>query len=182
MAVLVGAASSNFSMTKTHADQLPPGIRLRSNLKPGDVGYVTWLHGVLYAEEFGWDHTFEAYVAEPLAAFAKSHTERERLWLVEHEGNVAGSIAIVEASREQAQLRWFLLHPDLRGRGIGRILMEEAISFCRDKDYSQIFLWTVSALTSAAKLYQAVGFQMTEQAAHELWGAAVTEQRYELNL
>ena len=169
-------------MAGTHIDQLPPGVELRTNLKPGDIGHVTLLHGVLYAEEFGWDHTFEAYVAEPLGAFAKSHTDRERIWIVDRDGKVAGSIAIVEASTEQAQLRWFLLHPDLRGLGVGRMMMEEAISFSRDKDYSQIFLWTVSALTAAAKLYQLFGFQVTKQQTHEAWGTIVTEQRYDLNL
>ena len=141
----------------------------------------TWLHGVLYANEYGWDHTFEAYVAGPLADFAKSHTARERIWIVEKDATVAGSIGIVAASTEQAQLRWFLLHPDLRGRGIGRTLMEEAIRFSKANGYAMIFLWTASALTAAAKIYESFGFHITEETTHELWGATVTEQRYELN-
>jgi ribosomal protein S18 acetylase RimI-like enzyme len=153
-----------------------------NDLKPGDIGYLTWLHGVLYASEYGWDHTFEAYVAGPLADFAKSHTDRERIWIVEKNNVVAGSIAIVEASTEQAQFRWFLLHPDLRGQGIGRMLMEEAISFSRASGYSIIFLWTTSDLVAAAKLYESFGFHITEEITHDAWGAAVTEQRYELNL
>jgi len=142
---------------------------------------VTWLHGVLYAQECGWDHTFEAYVAGPLAEFAKSHTDRERIWMVEKDGIVAGSIAIVQASIEQAQLRWFLLHPDLRGQRIGHKLMEEALSFSKAHGYSMVFLWTASVLTAAARLYESFGFRMTEETTHVLWGATVTEQRYELN-
>lgn len=98
-------------------------------LRPGDIGYVTNLHGVLYSAEHGWDHTFEAYVAGPLAEFARSHNDRERIWIVEKSGIVAGSIAIVEASRDEAQLRWFLVHPELRGHRIGRILMEKQSAF-----------------------------------------------------
>jgi GNAT superfamily N-acetyltransferase len=143
---------------------------------------VIYLHGTLYAEEYGWDYTFEAYVAGPLVEFAQSQNERERIWIVEQAGRVAGSIAIVEASPEQAQLRWFLLHPGLRGHGIGRILIEEAIRFCRARGYASVFLWTVSALTVAAKLYQSVGFRLTEEMTGELWGAMVTEQRYDLTL
>lgn len=169
-------------MTLNDNLQLPPGVQIRSELKPGDVGYLTWLHGVLYANEFGWDYTFEAYVAGPLAEFAKSHTDRERIWIVDNDRTVAGSIAIVEASTGQAQLRWFLLHPTLRGKGIGSQLMEEAVNFCRASGYSMIFLWTTSNLTAAASLYESFGFQITEEATHEAWGAMVTEQRYELNL
>ena len=62
---------------------LPPDVTIRSTLSPGDIGYVTYLHGTLYAAEYGWDHTFEAYVAGPLAEFGKSHNDRERIWLVE---------------------------------------------------------------------------------------------------
>ena len=106
--------------------ETPPNINIRCDLQPGDVGYLVFLHGTIYAAEQGWDHTFEAYVAGPLAEFAKSHSERERIWIVERSGEVAGSIAIVEAPDNKAQLRWLLLHPDLRGRGIGRTLMQEA--------------------------------------------------------
>jgi len=161
-------------------NRLPTGIRIRNDLKPGDIGYVTYLHGKLYAEEYGWDHTFEAYVAGPLAEFAVGQGDRERIWIVERDDRVAGSIAIVEASRESAQLRWLLLHPDLRGLGLGKRLIEETVVFCRRAGYSSIFLWTVSALSAAASLYRSSGFRLTEENTHELWGALVTEQRYEL--
>jgi GNAT superfamily N-acetyltransferase len=169
-------------MVSSDIRKLPPDITIRSTLRPGDIGYLTYLHGTLYAAEYGWDHTFEAYVAGPLAEFGKSHNDRDRIWIVEQEGQVAGSIAIVEASRDEAQLRWFLLHPLLRGQGIGRALMDSAISFCIEKHYSRVFLWTESALKAAARIYEASGFRLTKQETHELWGAIVTEQRYELIL
>lgn len=169
-------------MSATDTSLLPPNTKIRNNLKPGDIGYLTYLHGVLYADEYGWDHTFEGQVAVILGEFAKAHNERERIWIVEKDGAVAGSIAIVEASERDAQLRLFLLHPGLRGHRIGRMLMDEAISFCRDCDYSQVFLWTAGALTAAANLYRSTGFKLTEENTHELWGAVVTEQRYDLSL
>lgn len=157
-------------------------IVVRDYLKPGDIGSLIYLHGVLYAKEHGWDHTFESYVAGPLAEFAKSQTPRERIWIVEESENVSGSIAIVEVSKEEAQLRWLLLHPKLRGQAIGRMLMEEAVSFCGAQGYTIVFLWTVSALTSAAKLYEEFGFHISEETIRNIWGTTVTEQRYELNL
>jgi GNAT superfamily N-acetyltransferase len=166
-------------MSRAH---LPANVTIRHDLRPGDIGYVTYLHGVLYAIEHGWDHTFDAYVAAPLAEFAKSHTDRERIWIVEQDGLIAGSVAIVEVSREQAQLRWLLLHPELRGQGIGRILVEEAVSFCRARGYSSVFLWTVSTLAPAANLYKSAGFRLTEEKTHEAWGTLVTEERYNLEL
>lgn len=164
------------------SNQLPPDISIRTELRPGDIGYVIYLHGTLYAAEYGWDHTFEAYVAGTLFEFGKSKNDRQRIWLVENDGKLAGSIAIVEASKEEAQLRWFLLHPDLRGKGIGRILMSEAILFCREMRYSRIFLLTERKLTAAARLYESAGFRLINENPHEVWGGLVTEQRYELSL
>lgn len=163
-------------------NKLPANIVVRHNLRAGDIGYITYLHGVLYFEEQGWDHRFEALVADTLGEFGKSHSSRERIWIVELDGKIAGSIAIVEGSKELAQLRWFLLHPDLRGKGVGRILIEDAIGFCRTCDYAAIFLWTASALIDAAKLYRSVGFELTEENTQGVWGTNVTQQRYELKL
>jgi N-acetylglutamate synthase-like GNAT family acetyltransferase len=157
-------------------------VSVRHDLRPGDVGRVTLLHGLLYAAEYGWDHTFEAYVAGPLAAFALRQNPRERIWIVEHEGDVAGCVGIVEADAETAQLRWYLLHPRLRGRGLGRALLADAIDFCRLAGYRRVFLWTVSALGAAAALYREAGFALTEETTHPLWGVVVCEQRYDLHL
>jgi len=156
--------------------------QVRNYLKPGDIGYLIHLHGVLYAREVGWDQTFEAYMAGPLVEFAKSQRERERIWIVENGGKVAGSIGIVEAAADTAQLRWFLLHPGLRGRGLGKWLIEQAIQFCREKEYSRVFLLTTGELKAAAHLYRAAGFQLTDSLTYKLWGATVTEQRYDLRL
>ncbi len=161
---------------------LPANVTIRHDLRPGDIGLVTYLHGTLYAREYGWDHTFEAYVAGPLAEFARLHNERERIWIVEKDGAVAGCMAIVGASDAEAQLRWLLLHPDLRGLGIGRMLVREAIDFCRASGYSSVFLWTVSLLVAATSLYESVGFTMTQEKTSRVWGTVVTEQRYDLRL
>jgi GNAT superfamily N-acetyltransferase len=75
-----------------------------------------------------------------------------------------------------------LLTPELRGCSLGRSLVEEALDFCKEQGYASVFLWTVSLLTAATKLYQSVGFQLTEQKTHRIWGAELTEQRYDLEL
>ncbi|MCK6461306.1 MAG: GNAT family N-acetyltransferase [Planctomycetes bacterium] len=157
-------------------------ITVRTDLRPGDVGEIVRLHGVLYAREHGFDPTFEAYVAEPLARFAISGSPRERLWIAEREGRIVGSIAIVETSPGTAQLRWFLVDPEARGQGLGGRLLDEAIAFSRERSYRTIVLWTVSALAAAARLYVAKGFARTERKPGRLWGADVVEEKYERRL
>jgi len=193
-------------------------LSIRQNLLPGDIGWLVWLHGVIYAREMGWDYTFEAYVAGPLAEFAIRRNEREAIWLVECSDRVGvasdyesrkldtrstltalpdtngedtpaeaypsivGSVAVVEASSTDAQLRWLLLTPELRGQGVGRLLMSQALKFCKDKGYERLFLWTTSDLTDAARLYIAAGFRMTKEETRTIWGKFVTEQKFEREL
>jgi len=140
------------------------------------------MHGIFHALEQGWDHTFEVYVAVPLAEFAQSKSSREKIWILEEGDRIAGSVAIVKRTEEEAQLRWLLLEPEIRGRGIGRWLVEEALDFSRISGYESIFLWTVEALYIAANLYRSVGFVQRERLTHEIWGSTVTEVKYELPL
>lgn len=94
---------------------------IRTDIRPGDIGYIISLHGVLYAREYDLDHTFEGYVAAGLGEFAKSYDERrDRLWIAEEGGRIVGSIAIVGSKGGVAQLRWFLVDPKARGSGLGR--------------------------------------------------------------
>jgi GNAT superfamily N-acetyltransferase len=109
-------------------------VTIRTHLRPGDLGYIVYLHGILYAREYGFDHTFEAYVAGPLAEFACHATDHERIWIAQQDGRIVGCIAIVAAANEApaaeattacdvAQLRWFLVDPSVRGAGLGKRLL-----------------------------------------------------------
>lgn len=155
-------------------------IIIRNEIKPGDIGQIIHLHGILYAQEYGFDNRFELYVAKPLVEFATSYSDRERIWIVEQGDKIRGAIAIVKSAEMKAQLRWFLLHPHLRGKGIGKKLVNEAVQFSKEKGYSSIFLWTVSILEAANTIYEVVGFKLTEEKTHTIWGKKLVEQRYDL--
>jgi len=157
--------------------------KIRHRIKPGDIGYLTYLHGILYAKEYGYDQTFEAYVAGGLAEFVQSfNPSKDRIWLAEANGRIIGSIAVVGHSKVDVQLRWFLVHPDYRGLGIGKELLEESLQFCKECKYKTIFLWTASELVEAGHLYTRFGFRKIEEKTHEIWGKRVTEEGYDLHL
>jgi ribosomal protein S18 acetylase RimI-like enzyme len=161
---------------------LPEPVTLRHDLRPGDLGAVVHLHGTVYAQEYGFDPTFEAYVAGPLADFVRTRTGRDRLWLAERDGRLVGCVAVVGGSGAEAQLRWFLVAPPARGRGLGRRLLHEAVAFSRAAGYRAVFLWTVSALAAAARLYRGAGFRKVEERPGRLWGVEVVEEKYTLPL
>lgn len=159
-------------------------IIIRHDLRPGDLGRVAELHGVLYAEEYGFDHRFEAYVAETIGEFGRAiRPEKDRLWLAERDGRLVGSIGIVGRDEGAAQLRWVLVHPDARGHGLGRRLMQTALTFCHQAEYRSVFLRTVSPLVAAARLYLSFGFHRTERGpTAQPWGVPLEEECYDLSL
>jgi N-acetylglutamate synthase-like GNAT family acetyltransferase len=155
-------------------------IQIRHTIRPGDVDDIIHLHGGVYAQEYGFDETFENYVASTLRRFAQTRTRREKIWIVEEKDILRGCLAIVHGDERKAQLRWFLVHPDLRGKGIGTRLLQEAVEFTKENEYTSLFLWTVSILKTANKLYTDAGFQLIEEKAHTIWGKPLIEQRFEL--
>lgn len=178
-----------------YATRMPPmDVAIRYELRPGDIGNVVLQHGVLYAREHGFDPTFEAYVAGPIAEFVLHPDRRARLWIAEAGGQFCGCIAIVGAvpdapgahvvpvMPDTAQLRWFLVTPAARGRGIGKELLTRAVEFSRACGYRSILLWTASALADAARLYRAAGFTLAESTPARRWGVDVVEEKYTLTL
>jgi ribosomal protein S18 acetylase RimI-like enzyme len=109
-------------------------------------------------------------------------SRKDRLWLAELDGRIVGSVAIVGRADNAAQLRWFLVHPDCRGQGLGRTLLDEALRFCHECGFRLVYLWTFSELTAAAHLYRDAGFRRTELKTHRIWGRMITEERYDLLL
>ena len=152
-------------------------------LQIGDIGWITRRQGMLYAQDYGWDETYEALVAEILAAFVKSFDPKwERSWIAERDGEVVGSVFVVRKSPEVAKLRLLYVEPSARGLGIGARLVDECIAFARAKGYKTLTLWTNDILGSARRIYQAAGFKLIDEERHHSFGKDLVGQTWDLDL
>jgi DNA-binding MarR family transcriptional regulator/N-acetylglutamate synthase-like GNAT family acetyltransferase len=162
--------------------QKPPGFLLRSH-RPGDIGWVISRHGAVYAQEFGWDISFEALVAEIAGKFLTSHDPAcEHCWIAEVDGEPVGSVFLVKASGEVAKLRLLIVDKKARGLGVGRALTEQCIRFARERGYREITLWTQSMLLAARGIYQAAGFRLTKEEPHHSFGVDLVGETWEMKL
>jgi DNA-binding MarR family transcriptional regulator/GNAT superfamily N-acetyltransferase len=147
--------------------------------EPGDYGWVIHRHGVLYAEEYGWDESFEALVARIVADYVDHRNpQRENAWIAEVNGEPTGCVFCVKRDEKTAQLRLLLVDPSVRGMGIGSRLVEECLRFARRAGYEEIMLWTNDVLEDARRIYQRAGFQLVEEETHHSFGHDLIGQNW----
>ena len=179
---VVGAMSDIRSLLAPEESTAGRAYSIRSH-RPGDMGWITYRHGVLYWKEYGWDERFEAIVARVVADFIDHFDpKREHCWVAERNGEIVGSIFVVAKTKTVAKLRLLLVEPSARGLGIGSRLVDEVIRFSRKAGYKRIELWTHPELVSARKIYKAAGFELIAEEMHELFGKPLRAETWAMAL
>ncbi len=152
-------------------------------LRIGELGWVIGRHGAVYAEEFGWDESFEALVARIVADYAQQHDpQRENAWIAEIDGEPVGCVFCVRKDDKTAQLRILLVEPSARGFGVGTALVDACIEFARQAGYLKVVLWTNSVLESARRIYERAGFKLLDEHPHHSYGHDLVSQWWVLAL
>lgn len=170
------------------ADRAPYLLRAP---QPGDMGWVVARHGAIYAQEYGWDITFEGLVAQIVGQFVERFDARhEACWIAERDGQNVGCVFVVQARDEKtgkaergvAQLRLLIVEPGARGLGVGARLVAECERFARNASYQRIQLWTQSNLVAARAIYAKAGYQLVSSERHRSFGADLVGEMWEMAL
>jgi len=165
------------------ADDKSAPVTLRA-LVPGDMGWVIHRQAVLYAQEYGWDWTYEALIAKILGEFAAAFDpSKEDGWIAERAGQILGSIFLMKGDAPGvAKLRLLYVEPAARGSGLGRRLVNTCVARARELDYRRLSLWTNDVLTAARRIYETSGFRLVQENRHRSFGKDLLGQTWELDL
>lgn len=170
-------------VVKKYFSRATKSIKIRP-YREDDIPYVIDRQLSLYEAERNFTtDIWKKYLTQGvLALVERFDSEKDCIFILECNGSPAGCVAITHTKDNMAQLRYFFLEPELRGLGVGTDLLNKALSFCREKKYSHVFLWTVSAQETARILYKKAGFEITETSENESWGIPVLEEKWDLDL
>ncbi|OWV78385.1 MarR family transcriptional regulator [Rhizobium sp. R634] len=151
--------------------------------RAGDIGWIVQSQGRFYAEEYGWDLRFEALVAEVAGKFlANFDPAMEYCWIAERGGVNVGSVLVANGGDGIAKLRLLYVDKAARGLGLGKLLVDECIRFCRQKGYRELSLWTNDMLETARAIYIKSGFRLVSEERHRMFGPEANGQTWVLNL
>jgi len=162
-------------------------MTIRVGDRPGDLGAVAALHGLLYSREHGMDATMEADVATGMAALVCARVREGGdapgvLWVADDGERVVGAVGLTREDGGLTRLRWVILHPDARGLGVGRALVDTALAEARRRGSRGVYLWTIAGLSASRHLYDRAGFTVTEELPGRAWGIEAVELRMDLDL
>lgn len=162
-------------------------LRIHDRWAPGLVGDVAALHARFYAGSHGFGAAFEHKVAAEFGALMERFDQRrDFLRAAERDGRFLGSIAVdgapQGATAEEAQVRFFLLDAGLRGQGLGRRWLGEAVAHARGAGFRRVVLWTLGGLDPATALYLEAGLRLEEERTAAQFGTPALERRFGLAL
>jgi GNAT superfamily N-acetyltransferase len=158
-------------------------MNLHHGIVPSCIGRIVEMHATYYGRTFGFGIPFEAKVATEFATFCVAYDPvRDGLWLAREGETIHGSVAIDGSHHltDGAHLRWFVASDESRGTGVGNMLLDAAMAFCRERGYRRVYLWTFDDLAAARHLYEKHGFRLDLTQRGSQWGKEVNEQRFVL--
>ncbi|MFD1942285.1 bifunctional helix-turn-helix transcriptional regulator/GNAT family N-acetyltransferase [Paradevosia shaoguanensis] len=178
-----GLVAAMANIRRLLGDDMPSAPVVLRPPRPGDIGHIVGRQAAIYADEYGWDASYEGLAAEIAGKFVQEHDPaREACIVAERAGEVVGSVFLVDAGDGVAQLRLLYVEPSARGLGIGKSLVAQCIAQARAFGYRRIKLWTQSVLVPARKIYAAAGFTLVRADQTHSFGQDLTSEFWELPL
>jgi GNAT superfamily N-acetyltransferase len=141
-------------------DHVDPHAIVIERARATDAPAVIALIGQVFAEyEFSWDPLAE--VPDLFDLERHYGGEAGAFWVARLDGRVVGSVGVERLPDGRAELHRLYLDATLRGRGVGRALVEAVLGWCRTAGIARLTLWSDTRFERAHHLYEGMGFKKT---------------------
>lgn len=162
-------------------EKLSDKIRILRGYRPGLISRTLQMHMDFYSRTAGFGLHFETQLAKGLSDLvARLSDPRNAVWTAVMDEQIVGTVYIdgQGMGSNRAHLRAFIVDDRIRGGGVGRRLLAEAVAFTEEQGFSETHLWTFQGLHAARRLYESVGFALEKEAKGTQWGEQVVEQLF----
>jgi putative acetyltransferase len=88
------------------------------------------------------------------------------LWVAESKNEIVGSCGIYPTDglpEDCTELVKFYLSENARGKGIGKVLMQNCINSAREFEYKQLYLESLPQFSTAINMYEKQGFKKLDK-------------------
>ena len=156
-------------------------LDIRENYQTGLIGKVTGMHASFYSRNYGFGAVFERKVASEMSEFMGRIDRPVNTTFSAYRGDqLFGSVSIdgEDLGGKTAHLRWFIVSPNARGLGVGKLLMRKTTEFVDRHGFQLTRLWTFKGLDAARHLYESAGYTLAEEKPGTQWGTQVVEQEF----
>ena len=121
-----------------------------------EAGVLALISGVFAEYDLTFDPAgYDADLTRIADAYQRSGGA---FWVFEDDGAVVGTVGVAPISPAEVEIKRLYLHAALRGRGIGRLLVEHAIGWAVARGYTRVRLWSDVKFTRSHVMYERLGF------------------------
>jgi len=124
---------------------------------------ATAIESLLYESflEYERAYTPEAFhITTPEKREIESRIKHWTVWVALHANVIVGTVS-AHPEDEALHIRSMAVRPSMRGRGIGKLLLQRVEQFALANGYKRLILNTTPFLASAIRLYERFGFRVT---------------------
>jgi ribosomal protein S18 acetylase RimI-like enzyme len=102
-----------------------------------------------------------------------------RVFVAESNGEIVGSVRVSSAGSNEfdAQLNGMHVSPDATGSGIGSLLMKQAITFIKEREFKNVELGVIAANSRARRFYETHGWELVEELPDGIEGVPIAVYR-----
>lgn len=158
-------------------------ILLTTEFTQEDIEFSKKRHVEIFDGEYGFSEYFNKYATAAIDRFPQTYNpEKDFMLIAKVEGKFGGTVTLIGEENGNARLRFFFVEPFTRGKGVGKLLFNTAMSMAKDMGYSHLYFSTYNVLKPARNMYRNLGYVITKETPEDEVLPGAVEEIWEIDI